>query len=73
MAWTDAALVAVLLSFAQALTSAAALLVRGAAPGAPDRRALQRMLLAAPLEFALSGPIALCGRAVGFWAFVTRA
>jgi hypothetical protein len=51
------ALAVVAISFGLALVSTAALLVRGAAPQAPDERTLARLLLAAPCEL-LARPFA---------------
>jgi hypothetical protein len=73
VAWRDVVLVLLLLSLGRAVVSGAALLLRGSTPGAPDESTLTRLLLFAPLEFVLSAPAALIGRAVGVWSFVTRA
>jgi hypothetical protein len=69
--WREVALALVLLSFGQALVSSAALLLRGSAPGAPDERTLTRLLLLAPCELVVYGPVAACGRVAGVWSFLT--
>jgi hypothetical protein len=54
--WTVPLLVLLLLAFGTAAASAAALLVRGAHPGAPAAEELRALLLLAPLELPLRGP-----------------
>jgi hypothetical protein len=48
--WPDVAFIYLAMSFLRALQSAAALLVRGALPGAPDGHELRRLLAVGPLE-----------------------
>jgi hypothetical protein len=67
--WTAAVLVLVLMSFGNAAVTAAALLLRGASPGAPDESELRRLLVAGPLEFVLYRPalaVARLGAAMSF-------
>ncbi len=60
--WRDVALALVAVCFGQALVTTAALLVRGAAPGAPDERTVRWLLLLAPLEPIVRGPMTLAAR-----------
>jgi hypothetical protein len=71
--WRDALLAIVLLSLGHALVTSAALLLRGAAPAAPDTRTLRYLLLAAPLEFVVSGTSAAIARVSGLLSFVRGA
>lgn len=70
--WRDALLVVALLCVGRAITSSAALLMRGAAPGSPDRSALRGLLLFAPLEFLVTTPAGVVGRARGSWSFIKQ-
>jgi hypothetical protein len=63
--WTTAVLALVLLSFGTAVVSAAALLLRGAHPDAPDRAELQALLLIAPLEVLVYRPLHAWSRVAG--------
>jgi CheY-like chemotaxis protein len=71
--WWDAALVLILLSFGHAVVSGVAVLLRGAAPGAPDEPALRALLLAAPFDFVVSGSVAAYAKCASFWAFLKGA
>ena len=71
--WRDVVLALGALCFGQGLVSTAALLVRGAAPGAPDERGLKRLLLLAPLELILRGPAAGAARITGTAEFSSSA
>jgi len=71
--WWDAALVLILLSFGLAVVSGVAVLLRGAAPGAPDESALRALLLAAPFDFVVSGSVAAYAKCASFWAFLKGA
>jgi hypothetical protein len=71
--WGQVALLVLLLSFGHAMVSGAALLLRGSAAGAPDERTLWRLLLAAPLDFVVSGAAAVVGRIAGMCAFLKSA
>lgn len=51
--WSVVLLSLLLLSFGTGVVTAAALLLRGAYPGAPDRRELRALLLLSPVEFLL--------------------
>ena len=55
--WGSPLLAWVMLAFGTGLVSTAALLVRGGAPDAPVDRELIRLLLRAPLEFAVYRPV----------------
>jgi hypothetical protein len=69
MPWTAVMMALLLLSFCRALSSNAALLVRGSLPGAPDAHDLRRLILAGPLELLIHGvPLAL-GRVAGLLTF----
>jgi len=72
ISWMDVVFVVLLLSLGQAIVSAAALLLRGSAPGAPDDVTLRRLLLLAPFEFVLLGPAAAYARGRSLWSFVNR-
>lgn len=72
LAWRDAVLVVVLLSLGRGIVSSGALLMRGAAAGAPDGASLMRLLLFAPIESVVTGPAAMIGRATGAWFFAKR-
>ncbi len=63
--WTSALLALLLLSFGTAAVSAAALLLRGAHPGSPERDELQALLLLAPLEVLLHRPLQAVARLAG--------
>jgi len=54
LSWTDALLALLVLSLGHALVTTAALLLRGAAPGAPTGHELLRLVFVAPFEFALA-------------------
>jgi hypothetical protein len=54
--WNSVLLVIALLSFGNAIITVAALLVRGAAPGAPTQHQLVRLLLLTPAEYILFRP-----------------
>jgi hypothetical protein len=60
--WSEVVLAIVLLSFGNAVVSAAALFLRAAARGAPEEVALKRLLLTAPLEFILYRPVVAYAR-----------
>ncbi len=60
--WTTAALTLLLLSFGTGAVSAAALLLRGAHPDAPNRPELKAMLAIAPLEVVIYSPRQLWSR-----------
>ncbi len=57
--WPMAICGVLMLSFGTAVVSAAALLLRGALPGAPDGRELKTLLLLAPLEVVVHKPRSL--------------
>ena len=59
-----------LLSFGNAIVSAAALLVRGSATGTPGEGALKRLLLSAPFDFVATGAAAVVARSQGTFAFL---
>lgn len=63
--WPTAALSLLLLSFGTGAVSAAALLLRGAHPHAPDARELRALLALAPLEVLVYGPRNLVARLTG--------
>jgi hypothetical protein len=48
--WIVLPLAIIVLAFGRASVTSAALLLRGAVPGAPDERALRRLLLSAPID-----------------------
>jgi len=54
--WSTVVLVLALLTFGNAIGTAAALLLRGAAPDAPSTSELKRLLILSPLEFAVYRP-----------------
>lgn len=60
--WTTAVLALLLLSFGTGAVSAAALLLRGAHPNAPDARELRALLALAPLEVLVYSPKTLIAR-----------
>lgn len=60
--WLTVASVLVLLAFGHAAVTAAALLVRGAAPHAPTELELKRLLLLTPAEFVVVRPALALGR-----------
>jgi hypothetical protein len=68
-AWTSVGLVLVVLSFGNAALTAAALLLRGAAEGAPDLAELRRLLLLGPVELIVYRPALATARllAAGSW------
>jgi glycosyltransferase involved in cell wall biosynthesis len=70
--WRDGILVVALLCFGRAITSSAALLMRGAAAGSPDRSSLAGLLLFAPLDFVVTTPAGIVGRARGSWSFIKQ-
>ena len=70
--WRDGILVVALLCFGRAITSSAALLMRGAAAESPDRSSLAGLLLFAPLEFVVTTPAGIVGRARGSWSFIKQ-
>lgn len=63
--WTSALAAVLLLSFGTAVVSAAALLLRGAHPGSPDRDELQALLFVAPLEVLVHRPLQAVARLAG--------
>jgi hypothetical protein len=63
--WLGVASLIVLLAFGHAAVTAAALLVRGAAPGAPTELELRRLLFLAPVEFIAARPALALGRLLG--------
>lgn len=69
--WSAVVLALVLLSFGNAAVSGAALLLRGASPGAPEEPELRRLLVAGPLEFVLYRPVLAVARIAAAMAFVT--
>jgi hypothetical protein len=71
--WGEVLLLVALLSFGRAVVSVAALLLRGAAAGAPDETALGRLLLASPFDFAVAGTTSIVGRGAGVVAFLRQA
>ena len=71
-AWYQVVLVLVLLSFGNACVSSAALFLRAAAPGAPEGRDLNRLLLTSPLEFILYRPTLAYARVVGLGSAIAR-
>ncbi len=66
--WTSALLAVLLLSFGTAVVSAAALLLRGAHPGAPERDELQALLFLAPLEVLVHRPLQAWARLAGIFS-----
>lgn len=68
--WVDVVFAALLLALGQAIVTCAALLLRGSVSHAPDARALQRLLLLAPLEGFVMAAAAASARVAGFYAFV---
>jgi Glycosyl transferase family 2 len=60
--WSCIPLALVLLSFGNAAVSAAALLLRGAVPAAPEETELRSLIIAAPLEFVVYRPALACAR-----------
>ncbi len=71
-AWTTVGLAVVLLSFGSAAVTAGALLLRGAAPGAPDEPELRRLLLIGPLDVLLYRPALALARLAALPAFARR-
>jgi hypothetical protein len=63
--WSSPLLLLLMLTFGYGLISASALLLRGGTPGAPSRTDLRRLLIRAPLEFAVYRPALLWSRARG--------
>jgi hypothetical protein len=63
--WSSPLLLLLMLTFGYGLISASALLLRGGTPGAPSRTDLRRLLVRAPLEFAVYRPALLWSRARG--------
>jgi hypothetical protein len=70
--WRDVALSVILLSLGQAAATAAALFLHGSDADALDGRALTRLLLVAPCEFALCASGAAYARVSGVWHFVRQ-
>lgn len=66
--WTSALLAVLLLSFGTAVVSVAALLLRGAHPGSPDRDELQALLFLAPLEVLVHRPQQAWARLAGVFS-----
>jgi glycosyltransferase involved in cell wall biosynthesis len=62
--WTPVMFAILLLSFGNAAVSAAALLLRGSTPGAPELPELKRLLAVGPLEFVLHSPLVAAARIV---------
>jgi hypothetical protein len=73
MPWRDVPLVVILLSFGHAIINGVAVLLRGAASGAPHESELLWLLLVAPLDFVLSGSVAAYAQGAGFLAFLKGA
>ena len=71
--WSTLVLLIAMVAFGSASVTAAALLVRGSAPGAPEERQLRHLLLAAPLEFVVYRPALAVARLAGALAFVRGA
>jgi GT2 family glycosyltransferase len=69
--WTTVALALVTLSFGNAAVTAVALLLRGAASGAPEEPELRRLIVAAPLEFVFYRPALAVARLVATLSFVS--
>jgi hypothetical protein len=65
VSWSAPLLLLLMLTFGYGLISASALLLRGGTPGAPSRNDLRRLLIRAPLEFAVYRPALLWSRARG--------
>jgi cellulose synthase/poly-beta-1,6-N-acetylglucosamine synthase-like glycosyltransferase len=65
VSWRTPYLTFLLLTFGYAVVSASALLLRGGTPGAPSGADLKRLLLRAPLEFAVYRPALVWARIVG--------
>jgi hypothetical protein len=65
--WRAVVFSVLLLSLGHALVSAAALLLRGAAPDAPDERTLKQLLLLTPSELFVYGPSTGIARLRGAW------
>lgn len=63
--WAVPVLMVLLLAFGTAAVSAAAVLVRGSHPGAPEGAELRALLLLAPLEVPLRGPSRARARLAG--------
>jgi hypothetical protein len=61
--WSECFLAVAALALGRASMSAAALLLRGAAPNSPDERLLARLLLLAPLDFVVAGAAGAYARA----------
>lgn len=70
--WSHVLQAVVWLSFGNAAVSAAALLLRGARPDAPETGELMRMLAAAPLEFVLVRPFLVGARLLGTFSLGSR-
>jgi hypothetical protein len=65
VSWKAPYLTFLLLTFGYAVVSASALLLRGGTPGAPSGADLTRLLLRAPLEFAVYRPALIWARVSG--------
>jgi len=65
VSWKAPYLTFLMLTFGYAVVSASALLLRGGTPGAPSGPELTRLLLRAPLEFAVYRPALVWARFVG--------
>jgi hypothetical protein len=63
--WNDFFFALIALSLGNATMSAAALLLRGAAPNPPDETSLARLLLIAPFDFVVSGAAGAYARVAG--------
>jgi cellulose synthase/poly-beta-1,6-N-acetylglucosamine synthase-like glycosyltransferase len=68
--WTSVILAIILLALGNAAVSAAALLLRGSAPGAPELPELKSLLAVGPLEFILQTPALAAARIAAAIAFV---
>ena len=68
--WTSVLLAILVLALGNAAVSAAALLLRGSTPGAPELPELQRLLVVGPLEFILQGSALAAARIAAAIAFV---
>jgi len=70
--WHAVALAVVAVSFGQAAISTAALLLRGSAPGGPEGGQLTRLVLAAPFEAAVRGPVTAFARLAAIFTLARR-
>ena len=70
--WYQVVLLLVFLSFGNAIVSSAALFLRAAAPGAPEGRDLNRLLVTSPLEFILYRPALAYARVTALGSAIAR-